>query len=214
MTAARELDVRLATPGDWVVLRRDDLASEEDVDRFVGDRLDAVPELAPYRDELVTSVARTRARAERDGVVFTALLADIAPQGIPVLANLVVATSAAPSPELAQAAVPAEDAAAPGVQDVERALDEAAPPEQGVTQRVVHSMLLPGGPALRVARVAQLALVEGGPEVTVLSVEYFFSPSDLDQVFVVRFVSPSIAAHEELQLLFHEIAATFSVSPS
>lgn len=201
-----ELDVRLSTPGDWIVLQPGELSDETTVDELVGDRLDAVPELVPYRDQLVATVARAAARAESEGVIFSAVFADIAPVGAPVTANLIVATSAAPAPELAEEAIPESEAG------VERALEAADEP--GVSQRAVHSVLLPSGPALRVARLSQIELVEGGPELTVLSVEYFFSPSMLDQVFVLRFVSPSIAAHEELQLLFHEIAATFAVSPS
>jgi hypothetical protein len=202
------LDVSLSTPGDWIVIRHGELADERDVDRLVGDRLDETPELAPYRDELVASVARTFARAEREGVVFAAIMAAPGPEGTPVLANLVVAQSAAPAPELAAAATLAGEGE-PGLHDVERALDE--PGEPGVQQRVVHALLLPGGPALRVARLSRHALLADGPEVTVLSVEYFFTKHELDQVFVLRFVSPSLAAHEELQALFHEIASTFSV---
>ena len=207
MTAVRELDVSLSTPGDWIVVEHGALEDEREVDRIVADRLDDVPELAAHRNELAASVARTFARAQREGVVFAAIMAGPGRDGIPVLANLVVAASAAPPPELAAAAEPTGGETAPGLQDVEQALDESEEP--GVQQRIVHSLLMRAGPALRVARLSRHALLEGGPEVAFLSVEYFFTKHD--QVFVLRFVSPSIAAHEELQALFHEIASTFSV---
>jgi hypothetical protein len=210
--SAQELDVTISTPGDWIVIEHGTLDDEAAVDALVGERLDAVPELAPHRAELVSTVAKTMARAQRDGVLFTAVLADPGVHGAPVMANLVVGTSEAPDAELVEAAVPARDGEPANLDEVEEALAATAP-EEGVTQRAVHSILLPEGPALRVARLLDVPLVEGGPELTVLSVQYFFTASDLDQVFVLSFTSPSVAAHEELQLIFHRIARTFRVGP-
>jgi hypothetical protein len=215
--AVEELELTIATPGDWIVLEHDALADDGAIEALVRDRLDEVPELAPYREALASTVAKTAARAQAEGVVFSALLADPGLRGAPVMANLVVATSAEPAPELAAEAVPAQDSRA---QDdlgaIERALDArdpaAVPGEDGVAQRAVHSVLLPGGPALRVARLMEFELVPGGPALLVLSVEYFFTATDLEQVFVLRFTSPSVAAHEELQLVFHRIARTFRVA--
>jgi hypothetical protein len=218
-TAEREheVEVSISTPGDWVVVEHGALTDERDVDALVGERLGEIPELAPYRDGLVTSIARTAARAEREGVVFAALLADLGPRDAPVVANLVVGTSPGPTADVVAQAVPARDGAPVDERAaVEQALSAgdataAGVQEDGVTQRVVHSLLLPGGPALRVARLMELELVEGGPRVAVLAVEYFFRVPASGQVFVLRFTSPSIAAHEELQVVFHRIARTFRV---
>jgi hypothetical protein len=201
-----ELEVAISTPGDWIVIEHGAIDDAAAVDRLVGQRLDAVPELAPHRDELVTTVARTAARAQREGVVFAAVLADPGARSAPVMANLVVATSALPDPALVESAVPA---AGGELSDPDPAAESS--PEEGVTQRVVHSLLLPGGPALRVARLVSLPLVEGGPELAVLSVQYFFTADGLDQALVLSFTSPSVAAHEELQAIFHAIAETFRV---
>jgi hypothetical protein len=215
--AEREVGVSISTPGDWVVVEHGTLADEQEVDELVGARLGEVCQLTPYRDQLVRSIARTAARAEREGVVFSALLADPGARDAPILANLVVGTSPGPASDLVAEAVPARDGApANELEAVQQALagEGAATDgvqEDGVTQRVVHSLLLPGGPTLRVARLMELELVEDGPKVAVLAVEYFFRVAASGQVFVLRFTTPSVAAHEELQLIFHRIAQSFRV---
>jgi hypothetical protein len=212
----REVEVSISTPGDWVVVEHGALADEGAVDALVGDRLAEVPQLAPYRERLVASIARTAARAEQEGVVFAAVLADPGERDAPIVANLALATTAGPTADLVAEAEPARDGASVDELEAMRAAvtgeaTGAGAEEDGVTQRVVHSLLLPGGPTLRVARVMELELVEDGPKIAVLAVEYFFRVAASGQVFVLRFTSPSIAAHEELQLIFHRIAQTFRV---
>lgn len=199
MTVEDQLEVTLATPGDWIVV--DQAAS---VEALVGDHLAAVPELKPHREQLTESVADTMARAGQEGVLFMAVLADPGAQGVPIIATAMLATTLEPPEPLRQAAEPAA-----GLPDVESALEDP-----DVTQRDVRSMLLSGGPALRVARLIDVPLVEGGPALTLLSVQYFFTAAELDQVFVLQFTSPSAVAHDELQRLFHEIADSFRVRPA
>lgn len=215
-----EVEVSISTPGDWVVLEHDALTDEREVDALVGERLAEVPELAPYRERLVTSIAKTAARAQREGVVFAALLADPGLRDAPIVANLVVGTSPGPTADVLADAVPARDGASADEQEAsmrqavagrDEHADAEGVREDGVSQRVVHSLLLPGGPALRVARLMELELVEDGPKIAVLAVEYFFRVAASGQVFVLRFTSPSVAAHQELQVVFHRIAQTFRV---
>lgn len=197
---------RSPTPGDWIVFDLRD-ADGAPVERLVADRLDDLEGLAPHRDQLVGFVARTWQRARREGVLLAAILVDQAERGAPVIANLALARAPAPPRAPREAAGPPGGS---GLAAVDDTLARQAT-ERRVTERVVTSVLLPGGPALRVARLLDLPLAPDGPSVAVLSVQYVFTASDLDEAFVLAFSSPSIAAHEELQALFHAIASTLRI---
>jgi hypothetical protein len=193
-------DVSIATPGNWIPLEAF-LPEGADADALVGERLAEVPELAPHREHLVETVESTMARARGEGMLFCAVLADLTDKGEPVIANLAVATVAAP---------PAgDDGRVDPVSLAEIEEGAANADEADVSQRHVDSILLPGGPAIRIARLVELELAEGGPSLTTLSVQYFLTVPDQDQFVILSFTTPTVAEHLELQAVFHEIALTF-----
>jgi hypothetical protein len=204
-----EFNLNIRTPGNWIVVDADALGEAGAVDELVGDRLEAVPELAPRRDELVATVARTLKRARHDGILFTALLADVTDERQVIMANLAVGTSVAPPVDDAAASRAATRASADSASaqdaDVEALLEEQEP---GVARREVDSVLMPAGPAIRVARLFDVPLTDEGPVLTVLGVQYFFAVPDADQMIVLSFTTPSVGAAEKLQQVFHSIAET------
>lgn len=200
MTASDTFDVSIGTPGNWIPLEAY-LPPDADVDALVGERLAEVPELAPHREHLVETVESTIERARGEGVLFCAILADLTEDGTPVIANLAVATVPAPPPTDDGRTEPV------GLAEIEETA--AAADEPDVSQRTVDSMLLPGGPAVRIARLIELPLAEDGPSLTTLSVQYFLTVPDENQFVVLSFTTPTVAQHLELQALFHEIALTF-----
>jgi hypothetical protein len=206
-----EFHLSIQTPGDWIVLDADALGDSDRVDALVGDRLDAVPELADRRDDLVATVARTLKRARQDGVVFTAILGDVGADGQVLMANLAVGTSAAPPVDEdavvheAEGSDATDGARATRPPDLDALL---AADEPEVDRRAVDSILMPAGPAIRVARLFDVPLTDDGPMLSVLSVQYFFSIPDADQMVVLSFSTPSVGAAEHLQRIFHGIAET------
>jgi hypothetical protein len=199
VSSRETFDVSIATPGNWIPLDAF-LPDDADVESLVGDRLAEVPELAPHADDLVETVTKTLSHTREEGVLFCAVLADLTDDGDPVIANLTVVTAPAPPPRDGQT----EPA---GLAEIEANVAEADEPD--VSQRSVDSMLLPGGPAVRIARVVDLPLAEGGPALTTLAVQYFLTVPDEDQFVVLSFTTPTVAKHLELQAVFHEIALTF-----
>jgi hypothetical protein len=127
----------------------------------------------------------------------------------PLTANLAIATAPTPSPPAEAAPQTGEPAGSP-LAWIEATLAESAP-EADTSERDVTTLLLPGGPALRIARLVDLPLADNGPLLRVLGVQYFFLVPDADQAMVLSFSSPSLGAIDHLQALFHEIAKTFSM---
>ena len=196
------LELSVATPGNWLTVEPDAFADRTAVEGMVEGRIDEIPELAPHRSQLLESVVRTLGRARQDGVVHCAVLVDLTETKQPLLANLTVVVTPAPPPD-------PERGDLPRIAEIEDALADHEP---DVTQREVNSMLLPGGPAMRIARMIDLPLAgegEGTVSITVLSVQYFFAVPGEDAFVVLNFSSPSIGAHLRLQSLFHDIAAEF-----
>jgi hypothetical protein len=212
--SATEFDLNIRTPGDWIVVDAAALSDAAEVDALVGDRLDTVPELAGRRGDLVATVTRSLRRAREAGVLFTAVLADVDEEGRPLMANLAVAAAAGPAPVVeddapssAATAGAGAAAAARETPDLEAAFAEQFPDAE---RRDVTSVLLPGGPAVRLARLFDVPLTDDGPMLAMLSVQYFFSVPGLEQMLVLSFTTPSIAAAERLQQIFHAIAETVS----
>ena len=196
------LELSIATPGNWLTVEPEDFGDRAAVEGMVEGRLDEIPQLAPHRAQLLESVVATLGRAREDGVVHCAVLVDLTDTQQPLLANLTVAVTPAPPPD-------PERADLPRIAEIEAALADHEP---DVAQREVGSMLLPGGPAMRIARMIDLPLAGEGDHalsITVLSVQYFFSVPGEDAFVVLNFASPSIGAHLRLQSLFHDIAAEF-----
>jgi hypothetical protein len=206
-----ELAIDIALPGDWVVIADKALADPAQVEALVGTRLDEVPELAPYRDDLVASVSNSAAAIERNGVLLTAVLAELTPDGRARTANLAVA--AAPMPEAVEPAAsePASDAEPESpLRELERSLADL-PTEDQVSHRRVESVLLSNGPAVRIARLLEVPLSDDGPRLSMLSVQYFFLLSETRQVVVLNFTTPSLGELPYLQGVFHAIANGFAI---
>jgi hypothetical protein len=199
-TDTPQLETVIAIPGDWIRLEPETFANELAVEDLVGDRLNDVPELAPHREELVGDVTRTLARAVAEEAMLAAVLADVADEEQPMIASLMVLATASPPPDVAAAEIPSEAELAEAVAEGD---------DDTVADRHVGSVLLPGGPAMRIARVQELNLGESGPALLALTVQYYFMVPGIDQFVVLSFASPTVGAHLRLQEIFHEIAASF-----
>jgi hypothetical protein len=217
-TMPLEIDTTISLPGDWLTFEPSALAERRSVDELVGDRLAELPELAEHREALVTSVADTMARAEDEGVFLTAVMAAVDDAGHPLLANLAIAIGAAPSgqrpdPAAEDAGTDADRHAPPApvsMADLEAEVARADT-DDGVTQRAVDSVLLGSGPAVRIARLSDVPLFDGGPALQTLSVQYFVPVPDGDSVAILSFATPSVGAHLRMQAIFHQIASTFAI---
>lgn len=210
------IPVTLGLPGNWMLLDQDRLGDRDTADALVADHLDGIPALAPHRDAIVDAVAGSMAQASEGGVLMTAVMADVDAQGAPLLANLAVAV--APLPDHVEAGAANGDGAAaaapdgvPTVEDLQQALAEQ-PSAHPVEQQLVSTVLLPGGPAVRVAEVVELPLSAEGPTITMLSVRYLFLLPGGEQLVVLAFSTPTVAAHLELQALFNQIAGSFAIA--
>jgi hypothetical protein len=211
--------VTLGLPGDWIVLDQDRLGDHDTADALVADHLDAIPPLAEHRDAIVDAVTSAMGQASEDGVLMTAIMADVDGDGAPLLASLAVAV--APLPEGVEALPdgeasgsspsPSPSDAVPTVEDLQRTLAEQST-DDTIEQQLVSTVLLPGGPAVRVAEVAAVPLSAEGPSLRMLSVRYLFLLPAGDQLVILSFTTPTVAAHLELQALFNQIAASFAVA--
>jgi hypothetical protein len=195
--ADASIAIAITTPGDWIAFDPALFTDSVSAETLLGERLEAVPELASYREELLAVCARTMARASSDGVLYTALLADLRAEREPMLGSLAVVTTPAPPPD--------PESPMPKLADIEERIADREP---DVEQRLVQSILLPGGPALRVARVVELPLT-ATLRIVGLTVQYFLTVPGEDQFVILSFASPTLAAHVELQQIWHDIATSF-----
>jgi hypothetical protein len=219
------IPVTLGLPGNWMLLDQDRLGDADTADALVADHLDGIPALEAHRDAIVDAVANAMAQASEGGVLMTAVMADVDAKGAPLLANLAVAV--APLPDDVQAgaaaaaaasengdgpaAAPAPSGGVPTVEDLQQALAEQ-PTDNTIEQQLVSTVLLPGGPAVRLAEVVELPLSVEGPTIRMLSVRYLFLLPGGEQLVVLSFSTPTVAAHLELQDLFNQIAASFAMA--
>lgn len=206
-----ELDIQISLPGDWLAIDSEVFADQTTVDELVGERLDAVPELAPYRDDLVASVSRSMARAKEGGIIFTAVLAELTPEGQARTANLAIAVTELPAVADEDVEAGLTAGATSPMEQLERTLAEQ-PSEEQISHRTLDSILLPSGPAVRIARLYDIPLSDNGPLLSVLSVQYFLEAPEGAGMVVLNFTTPSLGEIDYLQSLFHEIARSFEMT--
>jgi hypothetical protein len=198
-----EPTLTLATPGDWLAVDLEALGDERAVTELIGPRIEALPALAKHGEELAATVTRTAENARTEGVVFAAVLATLHEDGSPVIANLTVAVVPTPPPE--EAAEGLAGASSSSLDALEQGLDAEEP---GVAQRAVDRLMLPLGPVIRIARIHNVGVLESGPQLAVLTVQYWGITPDRGQLVVCNFSTPALALHRDLAALFHEIVLT------
>lgn len=192
MVSDAELRLGLSTPGDWITVDPGELAGR--------DLLPGIEELGELRDQVEDALSRSAEDARRAGVVLSAVVVHLDREA-PLLANLVVSVRAAPEADGGDATE--EPGSAP-----------AAMGGRADASRREEPVQLPAGPAVRVARLVDLPLGGTDASMTWLSVQYALLVVELGQVVILHFASPSVAAHEELLPLFHEIAETLELAVS
>lgn len=198
--ASPPFTVALTTPGEWLQLDPVQPVDGPELAAIVDERLSNVPELADHRADILAAVSRTLANSHDEGLMFAAVLANVTQLSEPVIASLAVVVAAAPPPEHPEAPAPV---------DVEALTEALAPSEPGVQQRAVDIVSLPGGAAMRVARLHEISLTPKGPSLIALSVQYWFTVPGVDQFVVLNFVSPTVGPRRALQVDFHRIASSF-----
>jgi hypothetical protein len=84
-------NISVATPGDWIPVDLEEVSAHAGAERLLGERVAQIPKLAPYREDLVGMLERTAQAAVDLDVGFAAFLADVLPDGAPVVASMSVA---------------------------------------------------------------------------------------------------------------------------
>lgn len=189
MSQATPTGISLATPADWVVLKLDEVGRGDWLTEAIDERISEQQALDPHRDQLVARLTDAVRAARKIGTEFAAVLVTSRREE-PVIASVSLTHIRGVQDPVAAAAAHAEA--------VEAEPDVLSTPTPLPVQ-------LPAGTAGRSEHIREHAL-PGGSALLVLSVQYLIAVPGTDDVAVLNFSSPTLAARAELVARFHAIA--------
>lgn len=197
MSQAPPAGISFATPADWIVLNLDDFADRAWVGEAMDARIAEEPALAPHRDEFVAQLSDAVGKARAVGTEFVAVLVTTRNEQ-PVVASVSLThIRGVEDPVAAAAAHSGAVQSGPGV---------LATPTPLPVQ-------LPAGTAGRTEHVREYPL-PGDAALLVLSVQYLIAVPGTDDVAVLTFSSPTLAARAELVARFQAIAESVEFRPA
>lgn len=208
MTAAPPVGVSLAVPESWWEFDIRPEGREATVRRLVDERARALPELAPYRNDLATLLRRMARDAYDSGALYLGCMAENF-EGVPLTATVTVTVlGAADAQGVALSTDP--QAVAAGMKTI-------TPRRDGDAWRKVTTVEIPDvGLCARTYGVEDVP-VEQGDSRTIrmaLTQTYVPIPGRPEEVVVISGASPVLDLAEAFHDIFDAVTSTFRFIPA
>ena len=190
----------------WRATRTGDLA------RTVDERLRDLPQMRPYRADILRGLRQLAEDAERRGAVYCAAAADrIDDDGMLLASLMVFSTAGMPEPALNTVEAIAAQLTATATAAEADAGSNGAGSSTGITPwREVRVIDLDAGRAVRVRGVSAVESADGAQSLPVVSMQTLIPIPGTDDVLNVVLTSPLASMAEGLLDLFDAISATLA----
>jgi hypothetical protein len=189
-----ELEIAIATPGDWIRLELG--WTDAEITAMVEERIAQLPQLDDMRDQAIELLRLVRDGSLQAGIAIAAVMFDLV-ERVPITASMTV--SAIQMPEAA---------------DVDSMADELrSGHEPGAHNEAVSVVELPAGRAVRIQKLQEGEASPSGSSTVTFHLQYLVPVAKADTLAAITFATPTVALADSFVPLFAGIASTFELRP-